>query len=47
MGRFHSLDIRDRIVSMVDGGESRRAAARHCCVSESAAIKLLRHRQPT
>ena len=47
MGRFHSLDIRDRIVSMVDGGQSRRAAARHFCISESAAIKLLRRRTIT
>ncbi|MNL06953.1 hypothetical protein D3C87_1276080 [compost metagenome] len=42
MGRFHSLDIRERVVSMVDSGQSRRGAARHFCVSESAAIKLLR-----
>jgi transposase len=47
MGKFHSLDIRERVVSMVDSGQSRRAAARHFCVSESAAIKLLRHRAVT
>ncbi len=47
MGRFHSLDIRDRVVSMVDGGQSRRAAARHFSIRESAAIKLLRRRMMT
>lgn len=47
MGKFHSLDIRDRVASMVDSGHSRRAAARHFRVSESAAIKLLQRRKIT
>jgi transposase len=45
MGVFHSIDIRKRLVSMVDGGQSRRAAARHFGISASAAIKLLQHRK--
>jgi transposase len=36
-----SNDLRERIVAAVDGGMSRRAAARRFGVSESAAIKLL------
>ena len=47
MGKFHSLDIRERLASMVDRGQSRRSAARHFGVSESAAIKLLRRRMST
>ncbi len=47
MGKFHSLDVRERVVSMVDSGQSRRPAARLFCVSESAAIKLLRRRAVT
>jgi transposase len=36
-----SKDLRERIVSAVDGGLSRRAAARRFGVSDSAAIKLV------
>jgi transposase len=45
MGKYHSLDIRDRVASTVDGGQSRRAAGRHFGISESAAIKLLQRRK--
>lgn len=44
MGKFHSLDLRERVVAMVASGQSRRAAARHFHISESAAIKLLQRR---
>jgi putative transposase len=37
------LDLRKRIVAAVEGGLSRRAAAGRVAVSESCAIKLVRH----
>lgn len=47
MGKAHSLDIRTRVVGMVEGGRSCRAAARHFGVSDSTAIKLMQHRKRT
>lgn len=41
MGRCYSDDLRERVVSFVEAGHSRRAAARHFGVSESFAVKLL------
>jgi transposase len=41
MGKGYSLDLRDRVVSFVEQGHSRRAAARHFSVSASFAVKLL------
>ena len=41
MGKSYSLDLRERIASWVEGGHSRRDAARHFGVSESCAIKVL------
>ena len=43
MARALSLDLRQRIVASVEGGLSRRAAATRFAVSESCAIKLVRH----
>ncbi|WP_082145565.1 IS630 family transposase, partial [Microvirga massiliensis] len=43
MGRSYSLDLRARIVAFVEAGHSCRAAARHFGVSDSCAIKLMRH----
>ena len=43
MGRSYSLDLRVRVVAFVEAGHSRRAAARHFGVSDSFAIKLMRH----
>ena len=40
-------DLRIRIVAAIEGGMSRRAAARHFGVSESAAIKLMRRYRAT
>ena len=45
MGRCYSMDLRERVLAFVAQGGSRRAAARHFGVSESFAIKLVRHQQ--
>jgi transposase len=42
-----SLDIRKRIVAAVEGGASRRAAAERFAVSESSAVKLMKHWEQT
>ena len=47
MGRPHSLDLRRRLVSAVDGGASRRATAERFAVSPSSVIKLMQRRQRT
>jgi transposase len=47
MARALSLDLRQRIVDAVKNGLSRRAAAKRFAVSESSAIKLIRHWQRT
>jgi transposase len=47
MARPLSKDLRERIVAAVEGGESRRAAARRFCVSESCVIKLLQRWRDT
>jgi transposase len=41
MGKFYSSDLRDRVISFVEAGQSRRAAARHFGVSASFAVKLM------
>ena len=41
MGKPYSIDIRERVQAAVDGGQSRRAAARHYDVSASFAVKLV------
>ncbi len=45
MGRCYSMDLRERVVAFVAQGNSRRAAARRFGVSESFAIKLVRHQE--
>ena len=42
MAQCLSLDLRRRVVAFVEAGLSRRAAARHIQVAESAAIKRVR-----
>jgi putative transposase len=42
-----SLDLRERIVAVVEGGSSIRAAARRFAVSPSAAIKLMQRVRAT
>ena len=41
MGKFYSVDLRERIVMAVDQGMSRRGAARHFSVSVSSAIRYV------
>ncbi len=41
MGKFYSVDLRERIVMAVDQGMSRRRAARHFSVSVSSAIRYV------
>jgi transposase len=43
MGHSYSLDLRVRVAAFVEAGHSCRAAARHFGVSDSFAIKLMRH----
>ena len=45
MGRCYSTDLRERVTAFVAQGHSRRAAARRLGVSESFAIKLVRHQE--
>lgn len=46
MGRSYSLDLRRRVVSRVEGGQSRRRAAADLQVSPSFSVKLVaRHRR--
>lgn len=40
MGKAHPIELRDRVQAEVEGGESRRAAARRFKVSASFAVKL-------
>ena len=40
MGKPYSIDLRERVQAAVDGGQSRRSAARHYDVSASFAVKL-------
>jgi transposase len=46
MGRSYSLDLRERLVARVAGGQSRRGAAQDLQVSPSFSVKLVaRHRR--
>jgi transposase len=47
MGKSHSADLRQRVVTMVSAGQSCRAAARHFAISDSSAIKLMQRRERT
>lgn len=40
MGKPYSADLRERVHAIIEGGQSRRAAAEHYAVSASFAIKL-------
>ena len=40
MGKPYSIDLRERVQGAVEGGQSRRGAARHYEVSASFAVKL-------
>ena len=45
MGRCYSMDLRERVTAFVAQGHTRRAAARRLGVSESFAIKLVKHQE--
>ena len=47
MSRGHSFDLRKRAIALVEGGMSRRAAARQLLVSESSSIKWFRRYKET
>jgi transposase len=42
-----STDLRKRVVSLVDGGISRRKAAAHFCVSEASAVRWVAQARET
>jgi transposase len=47
MSRGDSFDLRKRVIALVEGGISRRAAARQLLVSESSSIKWFRRYKET
>jgi transposase len=47
MGKSYSMDLRDRVVSFVEAGHSRREAAARFSVSPSFAVKLVSRRDAT
>jgi transposase len=47
MGKSHSLDIRERVVAMVEAGYSCRAAARRFAIGDSTAIRVMQRRRQT
>ena len=47
MGRSYSLDLRERLLARVAGGQSRRAAAEDLAVSASFSVKLVARHERT
>ncbi|TWD55464.1 helix-turn-helix protein [Agrobacterium vitis] len=47
MGKSHSLDIRERVVAMVEAGHSCRAAARRFVIGDSTAIRIMQRCRQT
>ncbi len=47
MGKFYSLDLRERIVAEVDGGSTRRSAAVVFGVSPSSVVRLVQRHETT
>jgi len=47
MGKPHSVDIRARVITMVEAGHSCRAAARRFAIGDSTAIRVMQHRRKT
>ena len=47
MARPLSMDLRERIVEAVEGGDSRNATAKRFAVSASCVVKLMQRRQET
>jgi len=47
MGKFYSLDLRERIFAEVDGGSTRRSAALVFGVSASSVVRLVQRHEAT
>ena len=47
MGRTYSLDLRQRVINRIAGGQSRRGAAEDMSVSASFAVKLVARHERT
>jgi transposase len=47
MSRGYSLDMRERVIALVEGGLSRRAAARRFMIAGSSAIKWFKRLEET
>ena len=47
MGKSYSLDLRERILADIEGGSSRRSAARRFGVSASSAIRVAQRKERT
>lgn len=47
MARPYSMDLRERVVARIEGGETRRAAAAHFGVSAPSAIRWMQRKEDT
>jgi transposase len=47
MGKLLSLDIRERVVALVDEGLSCHEAARRLCISASSAVRIMQRKRRT
>lgn len=47
MGKSLSLDIRDRVVALVDDGLSCHEAARRLCISAASAVRIMQRKRRT
>ena len=47
MGRSLSLDIRERVVSLVEAGNSCHDASRRLCISAASAVRIMQRRRRT
>jgi transposase len=47
MGKSLSLDIRERIVSLVEAGHSCHEASRQLCISAASAVRIMQRRRRT
>ena len=47
MGKSLSLDIRERVVSLVETGHSCHEASRQLCISAASAVRIMQRRRRT
>ncbi len=47
MGKSLSLDIRERVVSLVETGHSCHEASRRLCISAASAVRIMQRRRRT